>query len=143
MTGPASLRREWFLGKFSNESTVVPGSTPCSDSLSQSLLSSPTTVQVGIIPTDFWCQHTSLIQCPTSQGRPSTIPLVWTSSNSTPLYLWMVSPSSSAGSPKVQHILYCPNNQQGDGDGIQPMCNFRLGSQFFTSCSLTSSCLPS
>ena len=47
MTGPASLRREWFLGKFSNESTVVPGSTPCSDSLSQSLLSSPTTVQVG------------------------------------------------------------------------------------------------
>ena len=24
-SGPATLRREWFLGKFSNESTIVPG----------------------------------------------------------------------------------------------------------------------
>jgi hypothetical protein len=44
--GPASLRREWFLGKFSNESVIVPGSTPCLTTLPQSLLSNADMVQV-------------------------------------------------------------------------------------------------
>ena len=44
--GAAALRREWFLGKFSNESAVVPGSTPCIGQLPQSLLSNPNMVQV-------------------------------------------------------------------------------------------------
>ncbi|GAX77174.1 hypothetical protein CEUSTIGMA_g4619.t1 [Chlamydomonas eustigma] len=56
--GPASLRREWFLGKFSNESVVVPGSTPCLSTLSQSLLTDLNMVQARLRFNTFYTVQT-------------------------------------------------------------------------------------
>ncbi|GAX77179.1 hypothetical protein CEUSTIGMA_g4625.t1 [Chlamydomonas eustigma] len=56
--GPASLRREWFLGKFSNESVVVPGSTLCLSTLSQSLLTDLNMVQARLRFNTFYTVQT-------------------------------------------------------------------------------------
>ncbi|GAX72610.1 hypothetical protein CEUSTIGMA_g66.t1 [Chlamydomonas eustigma] len=57
-SGPSALRREWFLGKFTNDTGVVPGSTPCLDSLPNNLLNDPHMVQARLRYNTFYTVQT-------------------------------------------------------------------------------------